>query len=342
MPSVLLGGLCASDPAGSRAVRDAVSEALPNHHVRDMAAYPDAAARLAAARRTEAVVMTGAAFGPTGFATAVLAGLARRPLLFVGALAGLAAGRLGAAAARGMAGRARLLLLADDASAARLAAAGVPTPLRVAADPAWVAVDLHPRRHPRGESVAVALDGRVPTPVEQALRAALVTVARTGRRVRLVPWDGPGGADLALAGRLERAVENAVPGATMIEAAPETLAEAACLFAEAHAVVALRHRAVHAAAAAGVPVVAVPTDPGCGALATRLGQAVLGPLELTSALPVALERIGAAAAPSAVAVRDEKTRARSGLRLMRLVIEPEAVAASEVDDLPLVPVPWLS
>ncbi len=344
MPSVILGGLCASDPAGSRAVRDAVLQGLPNHDLLDFAAFPDVASVLGAARRSAAVISAGTRLTPVRSSAgraALVSGLARRPLALLGVTSGPIHGPMAGRAARWAVHRADLLLLADEGSAAHLAAAGAPTPMRVSADPAWLV--LHPAASPplRGENVAVVLDGRVLRAVEGALAAALVTVAGAGRPVRLVPWGGPGSADAAMASRLARAIGESVRGAVMVEPAPATLADAASLVADAHAVVALRYRAVHAAAAAGVPVVAVAGDPRLEALAGRLGQPVLSPLALSSRLPIALERITPASVPSPAVVEDEIGRARAGLGLVRLVVEPEAVGAADVDHLPLVPVPWL-
>lgn len=400
MPSVLLAGLSPSDPAGSRAVRDAVRHALPNHHVRDLSAI--ASTRLwAAARQSAGVVVAGAALGPRlhpGPALALLAGTVRRPLSFVGVSAPPLDAALAGAAARWALAGASLLLPADDRSVAHLAQAGVPTPMRVTADPAWLALAGdgaqdpaavappayaghpdgrdgadHPSRHrPRGESVVVVVDGRVAAPVDLALLRALITVARTGRRVRLLPWagshsglrpghtrpsssspsiTGPGdilSPDQTLAAKLARAVDGVVPGGAAEEPAPLSLSEAAALMADAHAVVAMRHRALHAAAAAGVPAVAVAVttatgtaDPRLTALARRLDQPVLEAEDLVTALPVTLERLAPASAAVPEVVAEEMARARAGLRLLRLVLEPDAVPPAAVENLPLVPVPWL-
>lgn len=342
MPGVLLSGLSAADPAGSRAVRDAVAGGLPNHQPRDMGAYPDAPARLSAARHAAAVIVTGTPFPWTGASAAAMAAMAGRPLIVLGAASGPLPGPAAHLAVRRTVRQARLLVLADEQSAGHLAAAGAPTPLRVGADPAWLGVaDVVADTVAggvRGESVAVALDGSIAPPVERALVDALVTIAGTGRRIRLVPWHP---ADRPMASRLARMVRLANSGGAEIEPQPETLGEAAACFAGAHAVVAFRHRAVHAAAAASVPVVGIATDWRASGLAVHLGQHAVAPFELPRALPVTLERLGPAATPDRAAVRDEIERALAAMRLLRLVVEPDAVPAVEVDRLPLVPVPWL-
>lgn len=342
MPSVLLGGLRASDPAGSRAIRDAVMYGLPNHDVIDLSAPPDLTSLYSCARRSAGIVMAGAAFGPPPRAAAmavVLSALARRPIAFVGVGTGPLDGARAAALARFVAARAHLLLLGDAVSASHLAAAGVPTPMRVSADPAWLALTPEPRR--RGESVVAVLDASVTGRVERSLGMALVTAARAGRPVRLVPWCGAGSPDAAMASRLVRLINAEVPSAAGVEPVPVTLSDMARLCTGAHAVVALRYAAVLAAAAAGVPVVGVGADPRIYGLAAHLRQPVVDPVELETALPITLERIGPASLPAPSVVQEEVDRARAGIRLLRLVFEPGAVGAAELDHLPLVPVPWL-
>src|SRR5581483_11844545 len=71
---------------------------------------------------------------------AALAGGARamgRPLAMVGVGVGALPTRSSRALARGLVRAADLLVLRDEESAAALAAAGAPAPLRVGADPAW-------------------------------------------------------------------------------------------------------------------------------------------------------------------------------------------------------------
>jgi polysaccharide pyruvyl transferase WcaK-like protein len=272
---------------------------------------------------------------------AACSALTRRPLAFLGVSSGPLR-RAGARwTARWAVGRADLMLLADEGSAANLAAAGAPTPMRVAADPAWLALRSIDAAGQRGDGIVTVLDGRISPAVEKALTEALVTVARTGRRVRVVPWAGPPSADAAMGSRLVATIDAAAPGCAGLESAPASLPEAAALFADAFAVVALRYRAVHAAAAAGVPVIGVGTEPGIVALARRLGQAVVAPTALATGLPRALDQVRPAGAPSPATVKEEMVRAEAGLRLLRLVVEPDAVGAADLDHLPLVPVPWL-
>lgn len=342
MSSVLLAGLCGSDPAGSRAVTEAIDRGLPGHEIVRADRAPGAESLVREARRCAAVVMAGTAIGSTASSlrVAALASAAgHRPLACVGLSVDPVRRASTATLARRALGRAALLLLADEQSAEHLAATGMPLPLRVAADPAWLALTPAPRPEAPGEHIVVVINSRVGWHLERALAAALVTVARAGRQVRLVGWQDPGGGDEEMVSRLVLNVLAEVPNGAVKEAAPLSLSEAAARFADAHAVVALRRRAVYASAAAGVPVVAVPAEPGLAAAASRLGQVILG-RNLTTALPVAVERVRRDVVP-ARPVGAEIDRAEAGVRLLRLLLEPEAVSAADVDHVPLVPVPWL-
>ena len=122
---------------------------------------------------------------------------------------------------------------------------------------------------------------------------------------------------------------------------PARLPEAAERMAGARLVLALRYRALHAAAAAGVPAAGVAVESRIEALAARLGQAVIRPDELARGLSCLVSRTDQAGAAGADLVAEEVARARAGLNLMRLVLDPTEVGADELNCLPLVPVPWL-
>lgn len=343
MPSILLAGRRGADPAGSHAVLEAASRALPNHEVRLSTGSGGARARLEAARRSACVVVAGESLTPSIGAVAaavVAARMVRRPVVLLGIGCGPIETTRSASVARWVVGRADLMLLSDEGSAAHLAAVGVPTPMRVAADPAWVALRGFDAVGQGGDSTLVVLDGHGGPAVEKGLASALSEMARRGQLIRLLPWTGPGTADAAMAARLHAVVARC--GSVTVEPAPATLPEAAAMCAAGRAVVALRDRAILAAAAAGVPVVGVGKEPRMAALGRRLGQTVITPAALAAALPEAVQRIRPSSAPSPSTVKEEMVRAEAGLRLLRLVLEPDAVGAAELDDLPLVPVPWLS
>lgn len=369
MRSVVLIGSRAADPAGSAAVRHALHRALPNHDLVEPSG--SAGPRLGT---VDGVVVAGPSPEDVAAALArgaLVASRQRVPLACVGLPAG-PGGRVRRSMVRAASARAQLFLAADGTAASWFRAAGVPGPIRVAADPAWLALDrtLVPAGAPaparpgprngtagppgaaglpaadgagRGDDVTVVVDGRLSPQAERALAAGLVTLARAGRPIRLVPWGGPGSPDPGAASRLLLAVLGAVPGGATKTAAPATLAEAAETFSQAYAVVTTRHRAAQAAAAAGTPVVGIGTDPTVTATVKLLGQPVVHPDDdLSESLPVTVERLGAAPPPVGQTVAAQTRRAEAALRLLRLVIEPDAVAAADIDPLPMEPAPWLS
>ncbi len=288
-------------------------------------------------------LLAGPASGrtPSVATMAVLSGAARRPL----AVVGLTTGPLERLSARIMTRRVvrrpDLLLMGDEQSAGHLAAAGAPLPLRVAADPAWAV--LAPPAGPGGpgESVIVVVDGRVTPAVEDALAAGLEGLARAGQPIRLMPWSASGTGDGASSWRLARRLRASVSAPVEVEAVPGRIQEAAERMSGARLVVALRYRALHAAAAAGVPAAGVAVEGRIAALAARLGQPVVRTDQLARSLPEVLDGTPSGPAPAHL-VAEEMGRARAGLDLMRLVMEPSEVGADEVNCLPLVPVPWLS
>lgn len=368
MRSVLLAGPSGYDPAGKRAVHDAMRAALPGLDVVDIARLGRPARLMAAARRSVGVVVAGASLTPSSPASpaailaaspplgrasfagdtppsvatmAALSGAVQRPLAVVGLSTGPLGGRLQRMICARVARRADLLLMEDEESARHLAAAGAPLPLRVAADPAWAV--LGPPAAPTGssESVVVVVDGRADSTLEEALAVGLEGLSRTGRRIRLMPWAGSGTGDRAVSWRLACRLRSATSVPADVETAPDSLPEAVERMSDASLVVALRYRALQAAAAAGVPVAAVAVEGRIAALAARLGQTVIAPAELARALPLLAGRIPArSAGPDRIA--EELARAHAGLDLLRLVLEPSQVGADELNCLPLVPVPWLS
>lgn len=368
MRSVLLAGPSGSDPAGRRAVYDAVRATLPGLDVVDLARSDRAARLLAAARRSSGVVVAGTSLTPSSPASpaamvtaarppargsvgarsprsvttmAMLSGAAHRPLAVVGLSTGPLEGRLKRVLSTRVARRPDLLLMGDEESARHLAAAGAPLPLRVAADPAWAVLGPPPEPTGSGETVIVAVDGRLNSTLEEALAVGLEGLARSGQPIRLMPWAGSGTGDGAMSWRLARRLRSTTSVPVEVEAVPASLQEVAERMSGARLVVALRYRAIHAAAAAGVPAAGVAVEGRIAALAARLGQIVIQPAELARALPPLAGSVQApAAGPGQVA--EELARARAGLDLMRLVLEPSQVRADELNCLPLVPVPWLS
>ncbi len=279
--------------------------------------------------------------GPSVATMAVLSGAARRPLAVVGLTTGPLERRSARIMSRRVVRRPDLLLMGDEQSAGHLAAAGAPLPLRVAADPAWAVLAPPAAPAGAGDSVIVVLDGRVTPAVEDALAAGLEGLAQTGQPIRLMPWSASGTGDGAISWRLARRLRASVSARVEVETVPARLQEAAERMSGARLVVSLRYRALQAAAAAGVPAAGVAVEGRIAALAARMGQPVVRTDELAWSLAGVLERTPSGSAPAHL-VAEEVARARAGLDLMRLVMEPSEVGADEVNCLPLVPVPWLS
>ncbi len=359
MRSVLLAGPTSSDPAGRRAVLQAVQSVLPARKVLEVTSPTPTRSVLDRARSSDGIVFAGVplhrlyprAEGRRAVGTsplrslataAAVAAAARRPLAAIGVTTGPVLGRPARQTVSRVVRRPDLLLIGDEESAGHLAAAGVPGPLRVAADPAWAALLPSIRPATPGDAVVVVVDGRVGRKVEADLGAGLAAAARAGHRIRVLPWAGPGCGDGAMSWRLTRQLRSASPVPVEVETVPHDLGEAADRFAGARVVVALRYRAIHAAAATGVPVIGVAVEARIPALAGRLGQPVLGPDRLASGLPVLIDQASPGTGPRPADVRAEVGRARTGLNLLRLMLDPSAVGAEELNCLPLVPVPWLS
>lgn len=234
-----------------------------------------------------------------------------------------------------------LLVLRDRSSADVLLAAGAPGPFRVAADPAWCALDAAPRDAERRDEVLVILDSRA-MPIGGAaparLAAALDMLAARGLRVRLAPWRisryGADDLDLAraIAARLGARARVLLPAASLTEARAEA--------AGARVVLALRLHALIVAASAGTPAVALDDGRELAGLAGRLGQPTL-PLH---AQPAAIAQAALAAAqgppPSRAAVSAERANAQQAFRLLRLLLDADRSEEDhDVVALPLVPEP---
>ncbi|MGH9054421.1 MAG: hypothetical protein ACRDYY_00925 [Acidimicrobiales bacterium] len=362
MAAVLLAGLPGTDPIGEMAIADAVAGALPGIPLRLLTRrasrggpYPTVVAsnRFAVARTvraSHAVVIAGSAafdskpepHGPdplrSASSLAMAAAAFGKPLALVGVRAGALAGAAARRRARRVVGASNLLLLSDGESASALASAGVPSPLRISADPVWVGLGTLPAPQGHSASVTVALDGRAGAGMEAVCAGALAAARDRGLRIKLVPWAGDRSADVVQAGRIAAAVG----GDVGVERAPADLAEARDIFAESGAVVAMRYRALHPAAAAGVPVVAVGADPATAVLAKRLGQRSFGPGDDAASVGGAIvdAAIGSSG-PSPAVVKDEAARAEAGFALLRLVLRGAEADVAEIDQLPLGPRPWL-
>jgi len=279
-------------------------------------------------------------------ALAALARLRGRPV----ALLGVGAGRLASPASRRLARLlvrcADLLVVRDEESAATLAAAGAPTPFRVGADAAWgLLAPLRATPDParRGDAIVVALGRHGGGPGLLARLAEALAASAPTALARIQPWqvgDADGAADglddearahvLAIALRRRGCRAEVVPP-------PASLTDARELVEGARLVVATRFHATVAAAAAGVPFLALAHEQKLAGIARRLGQ----PAVDAAAPAPELARVLAAAlaqppAPRA-AVAAEQAAAAEGFRLLRLLLSRGALPPRESDDIAALP-----
>lgn len=360
---ILLAGAFGQGNPGDEALLRAFIAALPGHDTVAISSAPaataaehgiaavqrdDALGVLRAIRRADAVVIAGGTIFKTLHpacgrrpgallrrvaALTLATKLRRKPLAFVGVGAGDLRNRAARRISRAVIDAADLLVLRDEESAERLAAAGATAPFRVGADPAWTVLGDAAATNGHQPPVVVALShlaGGAELP--DFLTAELRPVVATGVPVLLQPWQPE---DVALGRVLEARLE----GAQLVPA-PADLAAARDAFAGARLVVGLRFHALVAAAAAGVPFVAYAHEPKHAGIARRLGQpAVIPGGRLSSTVLAALDAPAAAQA----AVAHERDLSEEGFRLLRVLVSggrtEEAIA---VGGLPLRPEEWLA
>jgi polysaccharide pyruvyl transferase WcaK-like protein len=234
-----------------------------------------------------------------------------------------------------------LLVLRDPSAANVLLAAGAPGPFRVAADPAWCALDPAPPSVERRDEVLVILDSRavqIDGPVPKRLAAALDILAAQGLRVRLAPWriSRHGADDLDLA----RTIAAGLGSRARILLPPDGLSEARAEAAAARVVVALRLHALVVAASAGTPAVAIGGERELATLAGRLGQPALSPDASPASIAAAALAVAQGPPPSPAAVSAERATAYEAFRLLRLMLDADRSEEDhDVVALPLVPEP---
>jgi polysaccharide pyruvyl transferase WcaK-like protein len=173
------------------------------------------------------------------------------------------------------------------------------------------------------------------------LAQVLEPVARSGLRVRLQPWQvmpgAPDDLDLArmIAGRLEGDVQIVPP--------PSSLEDARDLFAGARLVVALRFHALTAAAAAGVPFVAVAHEAKLAGLGRRLGQPVVPPAGPPEAMAQTILRAIDHPPAARAAIEREKRLAHDQMALLRVLLSGgRSDEAADVGGLELAPEAWVA
>jgi polysaccharide pyruvyl transferase WcaK-like protein len=266
----------------------------------------------------------------------------RVPLAGFGLGVGALQGNRARALARGIVRRCDLLVLRDEESAALLARAGAPAPFRVGADPAWTLVDPPAGATAGGDAVIVALSHLAGgAGLARRLAHVLEPVVRAGLRVRLQPWQVIRGApdDLDLA----RMVAGRLDGDVQIVPPPAGLADARDLFVGARLVVALRFHALTAAAAAGVPFVAVAHEAKLAGLGRRLGQPVAAPAGPPEAMGQTILRAIDHPPAAREAIERETRLARDQMALLRVLLSGgRSHEAALVGGLELAPEAWVA
>jgi polysaccharide pyruvyl transferase WcaK-like protein len=394
---VLLAGAFGQGNPGDEALLSAFARALPDHVPVVASAAPaettalhglgavdreDPTAVARAVASSDAIVVAGgtvfktlhqACGRPRHALLARAAGLAtlaralRKPFALVGVGAGALDTVLSRRLARFVVRCSDLLVLRDEESAARLAAAGAPTPFRVGADPAWTLLPPLPAPVPAAAEVATTVaiptggGGHAPVALDEASAAAPIVVALSHlaggdelvdrlaeglaplvdepHPIQLQPWQrdaGEGGDE-----ELAVALRERLGDAELLDA-PRDILAARDAFRDAAAVVALRFHAVPAAAAAGVPLVAYAHEPKLAGGARRLGQHAVAPDAAPEQLAGRVLDAVEAAPARAEAVEAERARAEDGFRLLRVLLaRGRSSEAAEVDGLSLRPEEWL-
>lgn len=245
------------------------------------------------------------------------ASAAGKPLCFAGVGAAPIRRRSSRRLARFSAKSADMLVLRDEESAAALRSAGVPEPFRIGADPAWTVLDARDESQACADGpLLVALshfagDSRTPVWLGEVLRG----LCTEGMEVNLLPWQP---ADEAMAKEVARAAGGPA-GPAELMATPEDLAQVCHLADASAAVLTLRFHGAVAAAAAGVPFVAVAHEPKLAAVARRMGMPAVRPLAPVETVAAAVrEAIGRRLSPGPVQL--ERERATDTLRLLHLVL----------------------
>ena len=373
MPDVLLAGAFGQGNPGDEALLSAFLRSLPpgrvqvassdpaataTHHGCDaFAPTPSAVARELA--RSDAVVVGGgtvfkllhAASGRARHAllrnALLLAHGARTlgmPVLLVGVGVGDLSTRWSQRITRSLVRGADLLVLRDEESADVLTGIGAPAPFRVGTDPAWTVLD-EPRETEFGvdatsrTAVIVVSHLAGGTELPRAVADWVRVLRDLGLRVRLQPWQAgePSNGDGDLARRVAARVGDDVD----VVEPPADLADARRQFAGARLVIGMRYHALMAAAAAGVPFVAVDHELKLGALARRFGQPCVAPTEPPAHMAAAARAALDGPPPARSMVLEQIALAEEGFRLLRLVLEGGgAPDADELRGLPLEPAPW--
>ncbi len=375
MPIALLAGAFGQGNLGDDALLQAFVNALPEWHLRVTTSDPAAAEQVgcepvparrpaavaAAARASDAILVGGgtvfkalhpssgrrplALLANTSALVAVSSAL-HRPVAMVGVGADRLHGRRARALSRFIVKHADLLVLRDEESAAEMFCSDIPGPFRIGADPAWTLV-VPPDRVPAVHDGAVRV---VPSHLANGadgwsgmvdrLTDTVGRLLAMGLAVELQAWQHQAGSsdgdDRAITDTL---VDRLGPSVEVVPT-PRSMHSAVESMIGTGTVLSFRFHALIAAAAAGVPTVAVTHEAKLGALARRLEQRAapvdFEPALLATQVANALE----AAGPAPAAIKEQIARAEEGFLLLRVLLGGGRSEESDsLGALPLAPAP---
>jgi polysaccharide pyruvyl transferase WcaK-like protein len=374
MPTALLAGAFGQGNLGDDALLRAFVGALPDWHLTVTTHDPEEAAALGcepirtsrpeavgrAAAKVDAIVVGGGSIFKTMHPAAgrrplaLLANVAAlgatstlrgRPLALVGVGASDLSDWRSRALARFIVRASDLLVLRDEESSSALINAGVPGPFRVGADPAWTLLRPPGARHSPDRSVlvvpstyAIASDGW--DGMVRRTADSLQLLLDAGLRVHLQVWQRRTPATPIDDERIVRALQQRFGHTIAVIPTPSCLTDAVRTMADMATVVSFRFHALIAAAAAGVPTVAVAHEAKLGAMARRLGQRATSvdfdPGDLAELVLAQL----ASPAPGPAVVKEQIDLADEGFRLLRVLLSGgRTEEADSLGALPLTPAP---
>lgn len=355
MKTLLVAHNYADGRLAAEALPTALREALPDYSVRpvdSLATTPTGASTVRSLRRmsrsfraADALVLAGPLnAGPNAtkrdqaalrnaFVLTCAARATGVPVAVIGASIDSVPGSIAGRTLRQLARMAGLVIVRDRHSARALVKAGVPAPVRVGPDPAWVLLADSPNPQTERPRAVVAGEGRALRSDDlRTIISGLQPAADDGLTVQVQPWEpGPRWASYP------RSHPTSLPGPVEWLREPSSLRSAASAFTDAQLVVATDYPALMAAAAAQVRTVAVSRDPALVAAAHDLGIRAMGlsvpPARLQGEVRAALDADDPVSGDVAAARIDG---ARSGLSLLRMVVsrghdEPVSVAGLQLE-----------
>jgi polysaccharide pyruvyl transferase WcaK-like protein len=374
MPVALLAGAFGQGNLGDDALQDAFVKALPDWRITVTTEDPASAegsgctpvsptrrAQVARAAASADAVVVG---GGTIFKSlhpasrrhphallansSVLVGISsvlHRPVALVGVGAGVLTDQRARTLARFIVRHSDLLILRDEESASELIGAGAPGPFRVGADPSWTLLQAPDARGAHDASVRIVPSIYAVGP--DGLGGMVERVAGTVRRlladgfkVQLQAWERPPGARRIDDGDIVDALVSRFGPSVEVVPKPTSFVQAVESMQGCGSVLSFRFHALVAAAAAGVPAVAVTHEAKLGAMARRLEQRSV-PVDFDpGVLADLVEEAVRAPGPAPAVIKDQIAMAEEGFRLLRVLLSGgRSDEADSLGALPLVPSP---